>query len=54
MHGLHHDMQYISDATVCEDEGRIEIGDQVHTEAHYDDTKYPQMMFRNEIENVGT
>jgi hypothetical protein len=45
-------MQYISDAVACEDYGRLEKGDVVWTEAFYNGTKYPQMVFKGHRENV--
>jgi len=45
-------MQYISDAVACEDEGRIEKGDVLWTEAYYNASKYPQMVFKGHVEAV--
>jgi polyisoprenoid-binding protein YceI len=45
-------MQYISDAIACEDTGRLEKGDVLWTEAFYNASKYPQMVFRGHVENV--
>jgi hypothetical protein len=55
-HGDGHgtEMQYISDAVACEDHGRIEKGDVLWTEAFYNATKYPQMVFRGHVEGVRT
>jgi hypothetical protein len=47
-------MKHISDATVCEDTGRLEKGDVLMTEAVYDDTKHPQMKFRGKLDKVET
>jgi hypothetical protein len=47
-----HRMQYISDAVACEDQGRLEKGDVLVTQASYNDTKYPQMVFRKHLEGV--
>jgi hypothetical protein len=53
-HGDRHDapMQYVSDAVACEDDGRVEKGDQLWTEAFYNSTKYPQMNSRGHLEPV--
>jgi Stress up-regulated Nod 19 len=52
----HHgeEVKYISDAVVCENQDRIEKGDVFMTEATYNDTEHPQMMFNGHTENVRT
>jgi polyisoprenoid-binding protein YceI len=45
-------MQYISDAIACEDTGRVEKSDVLWTEAFYNASKYPQMVFKGHVENV--
>jgi hypothetical protein len=47
-------MQYISDAVACEDRGRLEKGDVIFTEAFYNGTKFPQMVFKGHLEAVRT
>jgi hypothetical protein len=55
-HGADHKtgLQYISDAVACEDQGRIEKGDVLWTEAFYDGNKHPQMVFKGRLEPVST
>ena len=54
LNGDHNEMgmQYISDAVACEDRSRLEKGDVLRTEAYYNGTKYPQMVFRKHLEGV--
>jgi hypothetical protein len=50
-HG-HGGMKFLSHAVVCNDEFRIEKGDQLSTEAFFDGNKHQQMVFMNHLDNV--
>jgi hypothetical protein len=50
--GHAHGGMHISEQTLCEAGGTIAVGDQLTLTAHYDDTRYPQMVHDGKLHSV--
>jgi len=47
-----HGMLHISDAELCQDFGRVKVGDEMKVIAYYDAVKYPQMVHDGELHPI--